>query len=218
VNYLPGVEASIYPEGIGGFTVNKKAILVANDMHFGPIVKGKWDYSHVNLFYSKKPAERPIKETMMGTNGVSKIIPPLRIPPNKVTEHVSALYVEDTISVLTINPHMHLLGKSFKAYALTASKDTIRLINIPRWDFRWQYFYTYPTMLMIPGGSTIYVEASFDNTIDNPNNPNNPPIEVAERLDRGGEGMRTTDEMLQFIISWLPYEDGDENISLKFED
>ena len=218
VNYLPGVEASIYPEGIGGFTINKKAILVANDIHFGPIVKGKWDYSHVNLFYSKKPPERPIKETMMGTNGVSKIIPPLRIPANVISEHVSSLYVEDSISVLTINPHMHLLGKSFKAYALTANKDTIRLINIPKWDFRWQYFYTYPTMLVIPAGSTIYVEASFDNTIDNPNNPNYPPIEVAERLDRGGEGMRTTDEMLQFIISWLPYQQGDENISLEVND
>lgn len=214
VNYLPGVEACIYPEGIGGFTVNRKAILVANDMHFGPIPKGKWDHSHVNLFFSKTPPKRPIQETMMGTNGISKIIPPLVIPANTVTEHISALEVPQDISVLTINPHMHLLGKSFKAYAIAPNKDTIRLIHIPRWDFRWQYFYTFPKMLKIPKGSVIYVEAQFDNTIDNPNNPNHPPQQVSERTDRGGEGMRTTDEMLQFIISWLPYQPGDENISL----
>ena len=110
---------------------------------------------------------------------------------------------------------MHLLGKSFKAYALTPGLDTIRLIHIPEWDFRWQYFYTFKHMVKIPAGSTLVVEATFDNTADNPNNPNDPPQVVAERLDRGGEGMRTTDEMLQFIISWLPYEDGDESISLE---
>lgn len=215
VNYLPGVEATVYPEGIGGFTMSSKAILVANDMHFGPIPQGKWDHSHVNIFYADKAPERPINETMMGTNGVSKIIPPLVVPANEVTEHVSLLKVDSfDISVLTINPHMHLLGKSFKAYALDPNQDTIRLINIPHWDFRWQYFYTFKHPVKIPKGSVIVVEASFDNTIDNPNNPNNPPITVSERLDRGGEGMRTTDEMLQFIISWLPYEEGDEKISL----
>lgn len=215
VNYLPGVEATIYPEGIGGFTISEKSILVANDMHFGPIPQDKWDHSHVNLFFSDSAPKRPIHETMMGTNGVSKIIPPLVVPPNEITEHVSFLKVDSIdISVLTINPHMHLLGRSFKAYALDPNQDTIRLINIPRWDFRWQYFYTFKNPVKIPKGSVIYIEASFDNTIDNPNNPNNPPIQVAERLDRGGEGMRTTDEMLQFIITWLPYEQGDENILL----
>ncbi|MFY0644703.1 MAG: hypothetical protein JXR19_09590 [Bacteroidia bacterium] len=214
VNYLPGVEASIYPEGIGGFTVNKKAILVANDMHYAPIPKGKWDYSHVNLFFAKQPPKRPVKETMMGTNGISKIIPPLVVPANEITTHVSSIEVDQDISILTINPHMHLLGQSFKAYAIKPNLDTIRLIHIPRWDFRWQYFYTFPKMLKIPAGSTITIEASFDNTSNNPNNPNDPPEEVAERLDRGGEGMRTTDEMLQFIITWLPYEEGDEEISL----
>jgi len=100
---------------------------------------------------------------------------------------------------------------------LQPNGDTIRLINIPKWDFRWQYFYTFPTMLKIPKGSVIYVEAEFDNTIDNPNNPNNPPKQVSERYEFGGAGMRTTDEMLQFIITWLPYQMGDEQISLKVD-
>ncbi|MGB0851509.1 MAG: hypothetical protein ACPGTP_09685 [Bacteroidia bacterium] len=216
-NYLPGVVAQMYPEGIGGFTMNRKSILLADDIHFGPIPQGKWDHSRVNIFFTEEPPQRPINEVMLGTNGASKIIPPLVIPPNKITKHTSILPIPEDISILTINPHMHLLGKSFKAYALSPSKDTIRLINIPKWDFRWQYFYTYPKMLKIPAGSTIYVEAEFDNTAQNPNNPNNPPLEVRERLDNGGAGMRTTDEMLQFIITWLPYQDGDEDVSLEVE-
>ena len=217
VNYLPGVQAQLYPEGIGGFTMNKKSILIADDIHYGPIPQDKWDHSRVNIFFSKTPPKRPINEVMLGTNGASKIIPPLVIPPGKITKHSSFLKIPEDISILTINPHMHLLGKSFNAYALTPAQDTIRLINIPRWDFRWQYFYTFPKMLKIPAGSIIYVEAEYDNTAENQNNPHNPPQEIRERLDNGGAGMRTTDEMLQFIITWLPYELGDEHVSLEAE-
>ena len=215
VNYLPGVQAQLYPEGIGGFTMNKKSILIADDIHFGPLPQDKWDHSRVNIFFSDAPPKRPINEVMLGTNGASKIIPPLVIPPGKMTKHISFLKIPEDISVLTINPHMHLLGKSFKAYVVTPGQDTIRLISIPRWDFRWQYFYTFPKMLKIPAGSVVYVEAEYDNTAENQNNPYNPPQEIRERLDNGGAGMRTTDEMLQFIITWLPYQVGDENVSLE---
>ena len=217
VNYLPGVQAQLYPEGIGGFTMHKKSILIADDIHYGPIPQDKWDRSRVNIFFSKTPPKRPINEVMLGTNGASKIIPPLVIPPGKITKHISFLKIPEDISILTINPHMHLLGKSFKAYVLTPGQDTIRLISIPRWDFRWQYFYTFPKMLKIPAGSVVYVEAEYDNTSENQNNPYNPPQEIRERLDNGGAGMRTTDEMLQFIITWLPYQVGDENVSLEVE-
>ena len=217
VNYLPGVQAQLYPEGIGGFTMNKKSILIADDIHYGPIPQDKWDHSRVNIFFSKTPPKRPINEVMLGTNGASPIIPPLVIPPGKITKHTSFLKISEDISILTINPHMHLLGKSFKAYALSPSQDTIRLISIPKWDFRWQYFYTFPKMLKIPAGSVVYVEAEYDNTPQNQNNPYNPPQKIRERYEFGGAGMRTTDEMLQFIITWLPYQVGDEHVSLEVD-
>ncbi len=50
---------------------------------------------------------------------------------------------------------MHLLGKSFEAFAVTPDGKTIPLVKIPKWDFRWQYFYTFPKMLKIPKGSPI---------------------------------------------------------------
>jgi hypothetical protein len=105
---------------------------------------------------------------------------------------------------------MHLLGKSFKAYALSG-KDTIRLISIPRWDFNWQYFYTFKKMVHIPKGATIVAEGVYDNTRQNMNNPFSPPQLVR---DRNGS-MKATDEMFQFIITYLPYQQGDENISLE---
>ncbi|MBL0032109.1 MAG: hypothetical protein IPP27_07990 [Bacteroidetes bacterium] len=106
---------------------------------------------------------------------------------------------------------MHLLGKSFIAYAINPQGDTIPLIRIKNWDFRWQYFYTFERMLKIPAGTSIIVEGTFDNTVNNPLNPFNPPQTISER-----EGsMRTTDEMFQLICTFIPYKTGDENISLQ---
>jgi len=106
---------------------------------------------------------------------------------------------------------MHLLGKSFWAFAIKTDGDTIPLIKIPKWDFRWQYFYTFEKMLKIPAGSTIVVIGVYDNTKNNPLNPYSPPRVVGEK----DGSMRTTDEMFQFIINYLPYQTGDENISLE---
>ena len=210
VNYLPGVIAQQYPDGIGGWKANKKNAFLLADLHYGPSEKNTWDSSYINIFFAKNIPYRPLKEFQMGTLGVSKIEPALIIPPNKITSYTTKYTIEKDISILTINPHMHLLGKSFKAYALTPEHDTIRLIHIPRWDFNWQFFYTFKKMLKIPAGSTIVVEGVFDNTSSNPFNPHHPPREVR---DNNGS-MRTTDEMFQFIVTYLPYEPGDESISL----
>jgi hypothetical protein len=211
VNYLPGVIAQPYPEGIGAWKVGKKNAFLLNDIHYGPSVENTWDSSYINIFYSKSKPKRPLHEFQLGTLGVSKIVPPLTILPNTKSKHVSSYKVPNDISVLTINPHMHLLGTSFKAYAIKPNGDTIRLIFIPRWDFNWQNFYTFKKMVKIPIGSVITMEGEFDNTEANPFNPNNPPKLVS---DKAGT-MRTTDEMFQLIITYLPYEDGDENISLE---
>jgi hypothetical protein len=210
VNYLPGVLAQPYPQGIGGWCVGKKNAFLLSDIHYGPSINDTWDSSYLNVFFAKSKPVRPLHEFQLGTLGVSPIVPPLVLLPNTISKHTSSYKLPYDISILTINPHMHLLGKSFKAYALTPNDDTIRLIKINRWDFNWQNFYTYKKMLKIPAGSIIHMEGIFDNTTENPFNPNNPPKIVS---DKNGS-MRTTDEMFQLIVTYLPYQLGDENISL----
>ena len=83
-------------------------------------------------------------------------------------------------------------------------------IKIKDWNFRWQYFYTFPQIIHLPKGTIIKVEALFDNTLNNMDNPFNPPQFI---MGRNGS-MKTTDEMLQLIITYLPYQIGDELIKL----
>ncbi len=214
-NYLPGSESIQYPEGIGVLKATKKNIILVNDFHYAPTPYNQKDSSYFNIYFSSSPPKRVIKETQLGTFGISKITPPLIIPPNQIKKFKTKALITQDISLLTINPHMHLLGKSFLAFAVTLNNDTIPLIKIDNWNFRWQYFYTFKKMLKIPAGSEIIVEATFDNTANNPDNPFSPPKEVSERKDFNGKGsMKTSDEMLQFIINYLDYQKGDEDIVL----
>lgn len=215
VNYLPGVLGIRYPDGIGGMAVPKEFALALVDLHYGPSDRNTIDSSVVNVFFSKSPPKRPTFEINLGTDGVGKITPPLVIPPNRITKHSVSYTIENPITLLTINPHLHLLGKSFLAYAIKPNGDTVKLISIPKWNFRWQYFYTFKKAQVLPAGSKIIAIAEFDNTEKNIHNPNRPPKQVSERWEDGGNSMRATDEMFQFIITYIPYQSGDESLILE---
>ncbi len=93
---------------------------------------------------------------------------------------------------------------------MTPEGEEIPLVRIPKWDFRWQYSYTFLKIVKIPTGSTITAIGVYDNTAANPNNPFSPPREV---IGTNGS-MRATDEMFQLIMTFVPYEAGDEEIHL----
>ncbi|MBC7695518.1 MAG: hypothetical protein H7141_08750 [Burkholderiales bacterium] len=211
VYYLPGYTPPIYPAGVGGHKVNKTSAILLKNIHYGPSSIDVLDSSYINVFYGSKP-KRPVFETQMGTFGISKIEPELILHPNKVETFHTQATMNNDISLLSVNPHMHLLGKSFWAFALQPSGDTIPLIKINKWDFKWQYYYTYQHPVILKAGSTIHVYGTFDNTDKNPFNPNHPPKIVTQ--GEGVKSMQTTEEMFQFIFSYLPYQKGDEKMDL----
>lgn len=211
VYYLPGFTPPVYPENIGGYKLNKTSAVLLKSIHYGPSNADVLDSSYVNVFYCKKP-KRPFYESQLGTFGISNIEPELIIEPNRIqTFHTKALIDKD-ISLLSINPHMHLLGKSFWAFAIKPNGDTIPLINIKKWDFKWQYYYTFLHPIKISANTTLHAYGTFDNTASNPNNPNRPPKRVTQ--GDGIKSMKTTEEMFQFIFTYLPYQKGDERIEL----
>lgn len=111
------------------------------------------------------------------------------------------------MSFISLSPHMHLIGRTYKIWYETAEGDSFPLIDIPNWDFHWQMYYMFPYIQKIPAGARIYSEALYDNTPNNPYNPNNPPITVKQ-------GPYTTDEMLMTFMSFTEYQPGDEDILL----
>ena len=169
----------MYPQGIGGFKAKKNGAILLDNIHYGPSPIDTSDETEFNIFFAPKAPARPTTEFILGTSGISPVVPTLIIPPNEVKTFVTRFKVDSDISLLTVNPHMHLLGKKFVAYGITPGNDTLHLIRINNWDFRWQYFYTFEKMMKIPAGTEIVVEGTFDNTVNNPLNPFNPPRTVS---------------------------------------
>lgn len=131
----------------------------------------------------------------------------LVIPPNQQTAF-TAQYpptggVPTNYSILSVFPHMHLLGKTIKAYAITPQNDTVKFVRVNHWDFHWQDFYFFKHMQKVVTGSYLKAEALYDNTVTNLHNPNNPPILVTA-------GESTTDEMFLVYFHFLLYQNGDE--------
>ncbi|MBC7864120.1 MAG: cytochrome c [Bacteroidia bacterium] len=213
VYYLPGFTPPQYPGDVGGYVLKKKGAFLLKNIHYGPSPEDVNDSSYINIFFTDKKPKRPIKEIQLGTFGVSVIEPALEIPANQIKTFHTQWKVPVDISLLSVNPHMHLLGKNFLAYAISPNGDTIKLIRINKWDFRWQYYYTFPSMKKIPAGSIMHAYATYDNTKENLLNPFSPPQLIKER--KGTESMRTTEEMFQFIFTYVPYKAGDENVSLE---
>ena len=210
INYLPGMAPVQYPEGIGGLRLSTQGAFLLNTLHYGPSSRDTSDRSHFNLYFAPRAPERPLRELFLGSTH-TPIEPPLHLEPGEVKTFHTMLELKEDISVLSINPHMHLLGTRFVTYAVTPANDTVPLVRIIDWDFRWQYTYTFPRMLPLMRGTVIHVEGTFDNSTDNPQQAFDPPRAIT---GTDSKLMRTTDEMLQFFVNYVDYRNGDERISL----
>lgn len=213
VYYLPGFVPPAYPEEVGGYRLKKDGAFLLNNIHYGPSNKDITDSSYINVFFRKTPIKRPVIESQLGTFGISKIEPEFIIPANEIKTFHTQHTLPKSISMLSVNPHMHLIGTKFWAFALKSNGDTISLIKINKWDFRWQYYYTFKHPVKLEQGSTIHVYGTFDNTENNVSNPFHPPRVITQ--GNGVESMKTTEEMFQFIFSYLLYKEGDEKIDLE---
>ena len=195
--YAPGMLPPLWNNDIG--LVLPAGADIAIQMHYAPSSIDEFDQSSVNLFFKDEPVEREVQvETIVDVS--------LQIPANEVYTHYRSFQIPFDMSLISILPHMHLVGKSWLVYAEN-NGDTIPIISIPDWDFNWQNFYQPEYMLKLPQGYTLHAYATYDNTSSNPTNPNSPPQDMYW-CDY------TTCEMFFLPFSYVPYQEGDENIYL----
>lgn len=199
--YGPGMVPRFFPaDGVMNFAAGSFFLI---QVHYAPLLYPATDQSYVNLFFSTSPTPRTAKATRVGEGFITN--KPFKIKANEVDTFYSEVEILDDYSLFGIAPHQHLLGKSFEIFAVNATADTIPLIYVPKWDFHWQLYYSYPFMIHLEPGSKVYAVAVYDNTTNNPWNPNNPPEDVTY-------GESSTDEMFKYLICTLEYQEGDEQI------
>lgn len=207
--YAPGAAPTVFPGQAPlktGIRIKAGSDIVLQ-IHYPPGTSGMIDSTQIRMYFY------PLNETGVRAIYNSAILQNwgLYIPANTVTTFTDKYPDSGTmpvaLSMFATFPHSHLICKSIVNYAY-AGTDTIPLVRINEWDFMWQGYYTYPSLVKVPVGYKFFSSHVYDNTANNPNNPNSPPALVIA-------GTNTTNEMLFDAYLWLYYQPGDELIDIE---
>ncbi len=152
------------------------------EMHYNPNGHPVTDHSEIALYFARSaPARRILAiDTLRDLD--------LAIPPGDAayTSH-SAMTLGSAATLLSIQPHMHVRGKSMEVRAIYPDGRTDTLLSVPHYDFQWQTTYVFDQPVNLPAGTRLESTARFDNSPNNPFNPN--PAATVHWGDQ------TTDEM-----------------------
>lgn len=208
--YTPGATPTVFPSDGGfksGVSINAGDDIIFS-MHYPAGSAGQLDSTKINLYFYPDGATgiREIYAEPLLSNW-SFCIDSNEI--DTVTDiHPTGGGTAFDASVLSVFPHMHLIGSSIKSFAVSPTNDTIPFINIPIWDFDWQDFYFFEKPQLVPANSVLHGEGIYNNIAGaNPHFPNPNPVQVCA-------GFNTTDEMFLVYFHFMLYALGDENINV----
>lgn len=198
--WVPGNNPVHFPANTAKKIPKNSDILL--NVHYAPSPIDDADQSSVNLYFAKDSVERPVYTFILDESTITN--QPFLLPADSViTFFARSVPIPYPISLISVLPHMHVLGKNIRCFAITPDGDVIPLLKIGNWDFNWQMTYEYKSLVRIPAGSVLYAEATYDNTAQNPENPNSPPKPVTY-------GWQTKSEMMNLIFQYVRYQVGDE--------
>lgn len=184
--WVPGYNLRRTPENVA-FEL-KAGHTIVMQVHYHRSGKVEKDKSELGIYYAK------IKPAKIARFGIF-VDPTINITPGEKSYRVSRTFnIPTEMTFYSVMPHMHLLGREMKVSAKTPDGKTIPMVYIKDWDFNWQMQYEFKKPLVLPKGSTVTVEAVYDNSATNPRNPNNPPKPVTF-------GEETTDEMFVLLFT-----------------
>ena len=210
-SYAPGTEPTIFPNNANlkmGIKIPAGA-KITSQLHYPIGSGGTIDSTKINFFFYENGVTN-IREVF---NEPLLINYNLYIPPNTSPNFYTEFpdgnnFLTQDMSIISVFPHMHLIGQEITSFGVTPLNDTIPFERITHWDFEWQGAYNFKNLLKVPNGSKFFAEAKYNNTSSNPHNPNNPP-----QLITFGES--TTDEMFVVFLQYTDYQPGDENLILE---
>lgn len=192
--WVPGFQPHSAPSGVG-ILLPKDADIVLQ-VHYHRDGRPETDKTEVALYFQ----HGPVKQKM---DYLPLLNPFLSIPAGDSNYTTSAsVTVPINITIYTIQPHMHWLGKSMTVTATLPNGNDVTLLNVPHYSFNWQMQYAYKKPMKMPAGTRITLTAHYDNSAGNIRNPNSPPKHV-------WWGEQTTDEM---CIAFIGFTADSENL------
>ncbi len=199
---LPGYDglmarSAVYPEGhFLGWTPGQVAPLVPDDMawrldpgtdlvvqlHMQPSGTPESVKPAIGLFFGRRIPSRTPTILRLGSQGID-------IAPDDPGYIVRDSYVLPCdVELQAVQPHAHYRLRHVKGRATLPDGSEKSLVEIGEWDFRWQHVYRYTMPMVLPKGTRLSMEYTYDNSAGNPRNPQLPPRRVLW-------GQRSFDEM-----------------------
>ena len=205
LQWFQGSSPITFPDSLGAVIPKNGFVLLR--VHYLPTSTEQADISSINFFYSKIPVTRPVVSIPLGSlGGIVEVKPKLTIPPDSVKTFFIKTFMPADYSLLYFVPHIGPFGKNLRAYCVTLNNDTIPLIKVDNWDPQFHNYYRFEHPIKLEIGTSLYIEATLDNTINNKRNPFVPPNNIEE-------GPYNYQEMLSFVLLVVPYEKGDEKLN-----
>lgn len=170
--WTPGMTPRFYPQN-AGMDVRKGTDLVLQ-LHLHPSGKQEVDRSSVALYFADKPVARKMSRSPFVVGSIM-----IDIPAGKPDHMIrSSITLPADITLISLLPHMHLIGKEMKITATFPDGHQEHLMWIKDWNFYWQDNYVYHEPMKLPAGTKLDVECRYDNSPENELNPSSPPERV----------------------------------------
>lgn len=166
----PGARPLTMPDGMAKLIPAGSKLVF--QMHYTPNGRATTDQSSVGLvFADPKSIKRQVYTEDPGQFA-------FRIPPHESNyKMVATHFFREPSIIVTLFPHMHVRGKSFRFDLTYPDGRQETLLDVPRYDFAWQNTYVLAEPLKVPAGSKLTCTAHYDNSADNLSNPN-PDVSV----------------------------------------
>jgi len=189
LDYTPGMAPTVLPDGAAlRIPAGSKFLF---QMHYTPNGSPRRDQTRLGLVFADP---RTVKRVVRGGAVFNTAV---AIPAGARDASLAAEYtVPADALLLSLSPHLHLRGKSFRFEAVYANGLREVLLDVPHYDFNWQLRYELAEPRRLPAGTRLVCTAHWDNSAANPANPD-PTRDV-------GWGDRTDDEMLIGFFAYAP--------------
>jgi peroxiredoxin/mono/diheme cytochrome c family protein len=191
-SYVPGRPPTVHAPGIAMFAPAGSKLML--QIHYTPNGRETEDRSYIGMIFAD-PASVKKRAHVLGCTGYEFAIPPH--DGNYLVKAEMPIHKDQLL--LSMSPHMHLRGKSFRYEAVLPDGRSEILVDVPKYDFNWQLTYELAQPKLLPAGSKLLCTAYFDNSSDNIANPD-PSITVTW-------GPQTWDEMMIGYYATVTVED-----------
>ena len=179
LGWTPGQARPLEAEGMAWRLDPGSDLLI--ELHLTPTDEAQPVRSRVGFYFTDEAPTKVPFTIRLGKQDLD--IPPGAADYRSVDRYVLPVDVE----VHGVQPHAHYLAEEVRGWATLPDGSRRPLVRIDDWDFHWQDFYRYETPFVLPRGTELAMEFTYDNSAANPDNRFSPPRRVTWGQDSSNE-------------------------------